>query len=345
MKKIILFLALYVFTSNILAQTGTFDITTYTAPKGWKKEAKESTIQFEKEDAAKGTYCLITIYKSVPGTADPKENFNMAWASLVKERVTVSVEPTMQPADKENGWDVQSGYASFENDGNKGVVVLATSTGFGKMANIIVLTNTDIYEKEMTAFLGSVHLKRLKTAPIEQKENKTPIPVVNNNSPIVGTWGKSGSVNPAYGNAAATGNSGYSKDQYTFNSNGTYTFISKTFRYSYDQLLLVKENGTYTINGTDLSINPQKSILEAWSKKNGTDNWGTLLRTQVRALEKITYQFTKHYFSGIQVWNLVLQHATPTQRDGPFSRNDSFNNAWYFSPLSENNTAIELPRK
>lgn len=28
-----------------------------------------------------------------------------------------------------------------------------------------------------------------------------------------------------------------------------------------------------------------------------------------------TYQFTKHYFSGIQVWNLVLQADRDTQRD------------------------------
>jgi hypothetical protein len=60
-------------------------------------------------------------------------------------------------------------------------------------------------------------------------------------------------------------------------------------------------------------------------------------------LEKVTYQFTKHYFSGIQIWNLVLQADKVTHRDGPHSSNTTFANAWYYSPISANNPVIELP--
>jgi len=113
---------------------------------------------------------------------------------------------------------------------------------------------------------------------------------------------------------------------------------------SFDKLLLVKENGSYQISGNTITISPKKSVIEAWSKRNGADNWGTLLTTQNRPLETITYRFTKHYFSGIQVWNLVLQADRHTQRDGPFSNNTTFNNAWYYAPISPNNPVIELPR-
>ena len=82
---------------------------------------------------------------------------------------------------------------------------------------------------------------------------------------------------------------------------------------------------------------------EAWSKKDGVDKWGKLLSTQTRKIEKVTYTFIKHYFSGIQVWNLVLQNNKATQRDGPFSSNTTFSNAWYYSPISSNNPIIELP--
>lgn len=166
MKKIILLCALSAWVANIFAQKETFDITTYTAPAGWKKETTANAVQFTKEDAAKGTYCAITLFKSLPATANAKENFDLAWTSVVKEMVTVSTAPEMQPAAIEDGWEAHSGYAPFESEGSKGVVVLVTSSGYEKMVNIIILTNTDVYEKEMTAFLESVNLKK----PAAQKQ-------------------------------------------------------------------------------------------------------------------------------------------------------------------------------
>ena len=174
MKKTILFCVLFGLVGNAFAQKETFDLTTYTAPKAWKKQSTKNAIQFTKEDAAKGTYCIITLFKAVPGTANAKENFDLAWTSVVKEMVTASTAPEMQAPATENGWEAQSGYAPFEKDGTKGVVVLVTSSGFEKMVNIIILTNTDVYEKEMTAFLESVSLK--KPAAETNKTNKPIVP-------------------------------------------------------------------------------------------------------------------------------------------------------------------------
>jgi hypothetical protein len=163
MKKFVPFI-LIVFSISTFAQQQTFDITTYTAPKGWAKKTTENTIQFSKEDAAKGTYCLIMLFKALPGAPDSKTNFDAAWATVVKEAVAVSSAPEMQTPATENGWEALSGYAPFESDGNKGIALLVTSTGFNKMVNILVLTNTDVYEKEMTAFLESIKLKKLTAA-------------------------------------------------------------------------------------------------------------------------------------------------------------------------------------
>jgi hypothetical protein len=183
MKKIFLICLFCGTISSSFAQKETFDITTYTAPKGWKKQPAESAVQFSKEDAAKGTYCLMTLYKSVPGTANAKENFDLAWSSLVKEMVTVSIAPEMQASATEDGWEAQSGYAPFENDGNKGIVILVTFSGSGKMVNIIILTNTDVYEKEMTSFLESVSLKKAETG----KQVKSNQPDIQKNTKIIDT--------------------------------------------------------------------------------------------------------------------------------------------------------------
>ena len=160
MKKIIFFLIFCSSATITFAQKETFDLATYTPLKGWKKQSSGNAVQFTKEDAAKGTYCMITLFKALPGTANSKENFDLAWTSVVKEMVTVSTAPEMQPAATENGWEVQSGYAPFEKGGDKGIVVLVTSSGFEKMVSVIILTNTDVYEKDMTAFLESISLKK-----------------------------------------------------------------------------------------------------------------------------------------------------------------------------------------
>ncbi len=337
MKKTILLCALCALVGNTFAQKEIFDLTTYTPPPGggWKKQPVESAIVFSKEDAAKGTYCMITLYKAVPGTANSKENFDLAWESLVKEMVTASTAPEMQPLTTENGWETQSGYAPFESDGNKGVALLVTASSNAKMVNLIILTNTDIYEKEMTAFLESISLKKQ-----EVNKQQTQTPVTNNNISILGTWLANASDQSSW--RVNNGVMSTISRQYTFNTNGTYSFITKTFDPLMDRMFLGRESGTYQISGTNITINPQKSVLQAWSKKNG-DQWDKLLNSQNIALEKVTYQFTKHYFEGTQKWNLVLQAANVTKRDGPFSGNTTFANSWYYGPISATNVAIKLP--
>lgn len=180
MRKIFFINLLISIVISSCAQPQSFDIINYTAPKGWKKQASESGVQFTKEDNSKGTYCLITLYKSVPGTDNSKNNFDLAWSTVVKEMVSVSSAPTMQPAATENGWEAQSGYAPFESDGNKGVALLVTSTGFNKMVNILVLTNTDVYENEMTAFLESISFKKI--TPAINKPQTNPVKPTQTNT-------------------------------------------------------------------------------------------------------------------------------------------------------------------
>lgn len=180
-KSTILFLACCLITIPAISQKQVFDLATYTAPKGWSKKATAQTVQFIKENKTTGAFCLITLYKAIDAANTPKENFEDSWATLVKEVVTVSTEPEMQPAVTENGWEVQSGYAPFENDGNKGIALLVSSSGHEKLVNILIMTNTDAYEAEMTKFLESVDLKKpvVPKKPVIKKieEPAKPIPV------------------------------------------------------------------------------------------------------------------------------------------------------------------------
>ena len=139
-------------------QQQTYDIVKYTPPTGWKKETTASALQLSKENTTTGGYCIITVFKALPSPAKPHENFDAAWESVVKEMVKVTGNPEMQPGSTQNGWEAVSGSAPFESDGQKGIVLLITSTGAGKMVNILVLTKTNVFENELTTFLESVKL-------------------------------------------------------------------------------------------------------------------------------------------------------------------------------------------
>lgn len=144
-----------------LAQTSeTFDIASFQPPKGWHKQTSQNSIQISTEDKANGTYCQITLFKSLPGTSNSRENFDAAWQMVVKELVNVSAAPQMSSPGNENGWEIQSGFSPFEKGGEKGIAMLVTASGFGRMVNVLILTNTQAYEQNISAFLESISLKK-----------------------------------------------------------------------------------------------------------------------------------------------------------------------------------------
>jgi hypothetical protein len=167
------FLVVLLSSTGLLAQKAeTFDIITYKTPKGWQNEKSEDSVQLGIEDTS-GNICLITMFKPVPAVTDSKENFELAWETLVKELITVSSAPQMQPPYNENGWTAESGLAPYESDGKKGLVLLVTISGGGKMINILALMNTDAYQQDFTNFLESIVLPKAEPVKTQTPTNHT----------------------------------------------------------------------------------------------------------------------------------------------------------------------------
>jgi hypothetical protein len=322
------FCLLVSFGVSLAQSLESFDIVTYRLSVGWQKQSEQNTLQIATEDRTEGSFCLITMIKSIPSLDSPKKSFEASWQTIVKEAITVTTAPQMLADENKGGWQALSGFASFEKNGEKGIAVLLNISGYGKMVNVLILTNTQKHETAITAFLESINLKAPE--PNSGRQNATQRNEGGTTVDVVGSWGTSSSGQSNY--EVNHGLSGYVKKQYTFFPNGTYEFLLKTFIYASDKLIFGKETGTYQLSGNSLTISPQKSVIQAWSKRDNTDKWGRLLSSQNKALEKVTYQVTKHYFSGIQEWQLVLQASKPTERDGPFTGNTSFANAWLYGP-------------
>ncbi|MEP7149978.1 MAG: hypothetical protein ABI857_13955 [Acidobacteriota bacterium] len=78
MKRILITTFCFLILSGVsIAQsTETFDIATFKPPLGWKKEVKEKVVQLSIEDGGADTYCLITLFKSIPSTGGPARASN-----------------------------------------------------------------------------------------------------------------------------------------------------------------------------------------------------------------------------------------------------------------------------
>lgn len=322
-------------TTGLAQNTDTFDIATFKSPVGWTKQAKDGGLILSTSDKQKNAFAMIVLYRSDLSSGDPKRDFDVDWRQFVVGSFNVKNAPQLEPQNQSDGWTITTGGSTFESDLGNSAVILRTYTGFNRKFSAAAIFNNQQYVETIDAFASSLVLS--KPAPAAS----VAAPAENS---ILGTWGQNLGAHMTYGDPVAAGMAGYSKDQYTFNADGTYTFVSKTFRMAYDKIILVIENGTYQISGNNLAIKPQKSVIQAWSKANGGDGWGRLLTSRNRALEAVTYKFTKHYFSGINEWSLVLQSDRPTDRDGPFSTFTLFPNAWYYKPISSNNPVVALPR-
>ncbi|MFT3827424.1 MAG: hypothetical protein QM731_26110 [Chitinophagaceae bacterium] len=325
------------------AQKQTYDLVSYTPPAGWNKEMQQNGLQLYVRDAGTGAYAIAIILKAMPSTAPVGENFNNNWEKLIKGSVNVAGVPAMEQPSKDKGWDIVSGSAGYTDGADKGLVTLISATGDGQTVSVILMTNTQQYQNDLLTFVRSLKL----SAVTKNVTNRTPPQKAENptagNTGISGAWSQSSSGS-SYGQSLSNG---YTTMQYTFNSNGTYQYVAKTFSQNVSYLILSKENGKYTIAGNKLTIIPVDGITQSWTKKAGTtgtgDDWGKLQRSEKRSLEKSVYTFTLYYFEGIKETNLVLQTDKETLRDGRHSTNTLFANAWYYKPISGSNPRIELP--
>ena len=308
------------------AQVEKFDIVTYTTPKGWGMEKGTDTLQFTKEDKANKTFAIVTVYRSMDAGPDSRANFLAAWKALVNETFKSPAQPQIGTPGPKDGWMAEVGLAPVSTEELKGAAILTTMTGGGKMINVLVLANSDSFTKEIEAIIDSITLPPVKAASA-QSTGPAPTAVP---ARLIGKWNRSGSGYPTYADPVSWGTAGYTTSRYEFKPDGTYVHTERSFRMMMENIIVVKETGKYSVSGDTLTITPAKSVISSYKKAGGVDTLGALVKSQNRDLETVAYKFTFHYFEGIQEWNLVLQADKITQRDGQFSNNTTFPNAWYF---------------
>lgn len=308
----------------------TFDIATFQAPKGWNRQVGENSIQFSIED--KSDYCIVTLFRSIPGLGSPQENFDAAWGTIVKEAVNVSAAPQMVPADKKGEWQAAGGFAPFEKDGVKGLAVLIAASGYGRMVNVLVLTNTQAFEPTTTAFMESISFKK----PPEEARPQLPAPSGSQTS-LAGNYWKQGGIQGGMLGHSGISTATFSKT-YLFMPDGTYRFSTENMQLAAPKYYLENEEGTYKVSGNTITITPRKSTYSQHrlSKDEPPIKSGNL------PLLSVQYRFEFWLYD--DVWRLLLSpvDGNENKRDGTFSfyRNGEAQRTYQYMRVNEKGQLI-----
>ncbi len=217
----------------------------------------------------------------------------------------------------------------------------------GAFSNNASFQNSWLYDSPYTPNKPSIELPAGTKIPFSYKsvttgavaDTKEVASGATINSPISGkiweaqTMEKYGA---AYGNSSGFYTGGFWKYQYKFNTDGTYCFVYNAASgiATNPVNVLQYETGTYTVNGSQLTITPLKGVNEEWSVgkiNNGmsAEHIREVLKTRIkrlktttRKLEKITYSFAVEYWQGNNANALCLKHTQNTVREGSPGQND-----------------------
>lgn len=185
MKKIFYIFFFFITMATILspievfAQKETFDLTTYMAPKNWKKEIKENVIAYSFIDSKKKTWCQIGIYKSTISKGSIDQDFESEWEELISKPNNKEPQDPWNAVKETGGWKIKTGRGKFTFNNTRPIAVLTTMSGYNRCVSIVAITNSLDYMPAIEHLLASVEMKNPSTdTPVQQQT------IQSNNQPV-----------------------------------------------------------------------------------------------------------------------------------------------------------------
>ncbi len=246
------------FCTGLIAQTQKFDISSFSIPKDWKKEVKTNVVTYTKTQG--NGFCIIAVYSSRETGKDIDKEFLNDWDELVAKPYDVSTKPVLSKEQKQ-GWTVFSGSVTV-NSASAGTfaAMLYAHSGFGKMADAVILYNYDSFRKDLEVFLTSFKADKSKTAVVAKTAKPAEKITGSNNltgGGLTGLW------------------MGFVPGGFTW-GNTTYDYVNNRFNYGmkYDMNRLETKFKVFFNNGTYSDNLPYYGLYEFDKNKNDKDESG-----------------------------------------------------------------------
>jgi len=140
-------------------QALTFDIATFTPPKGWTQERGADHVTYTQIDNKAGTFCMFGVYASQPAAADPGADFASEWQALVAASFTSPQPPAPTRAATPAGQPFLAGAANVSRGDTPYVAELVVILAGPRLQSVVVIAPTEEvlseYQPRLAEFIGS----------------------------------------------------------------------------------------------------------------------------------------------------------------------------------------------
>src|SRR5580765_2058627 len=160
-------------------QTEKLDIIEYTPPKGWTKTPKEGVMTFTDQNKTTDSFCILTVYESMPSSGDAQKDFANVWNVVIVKPFKADANPKTE-TQTEDGWTSVSGAAQIDADGVKSAVLMTVITGYGRTASVFAILNNQSYFPQIDAFMAGIKMDKTKALA---SKNPPPPPTSASTSP------------------------------------------------------------------------------------------------------------------------------------------------------------------
>lgn len=165
------------------AQQQTYDIITFTSPKGWKKENLENVLSLSTTNNKTKTWAQIGIIKSTVSKGSIDADFGSEWQELIVKQYRqygVTEQPLGIDTQSVNGWKVCTGLGKFVFNKDTAAVLLTTFSDGTRCASLRMMSNSTNYGTALDEFLASVHLP----APNSSQVKNDVAPTITTSTPV-----------------------------------------------------------------------------------------------------------------------------------------------------------------
>ena len=155
MKTFVRFASLVlILAGSASAQTETFDIATFIAPRGWTRSQSGGVLALIDRRTRLGRveFCQIHLVPSRPSQSSPIDNFQIEWQNRIAGLFAIAGRPEPKAETTPEGWTAVTGFTDVSGHGPQMRVILLTSTGFGKAVSVIVMVSPNAYQAELRGF-------------------------------------------------------------------------------------------------------------------------------------------------------------------------------------------------
>ncbi len=136
-----------------------FDITTYKIGKDFKAEnVNANTMQFTKTNSKTNGYCVITLSNAKQVNGSAIDDFKTMWNKAITQTLNAPLpaDADIKSEQQKDGRTMVTTAATVKIEEADNVVILVNSTGANNFVSIMIVTNTNEFEKDIANFVNSL---------------------------------------------------------------------------------------------------------------------------------------------------------------------------------------------